>query len=295
METKPVNELSILILGLGVVFFLGLVILFQGVPDVAAGEETVVMQSSQALWSRDSAAKGDFSLFIPRVSNCTILYFDDFENPNSGWPVVDDGNIALFGYLNGEYRIRFLASSVRGGAHPGLSFDEYVLTVDLRNVNNLNGSYGLLYGFVDSTHFYTFEIDKDQNYVAKQFDGSLGSWSTFMQDKSEHINPGTASNTIAVMRRGSGISLFVNGVWIDSATRDEFVGELRVGLWVFGGDQENLDIRFDNFKVEPLGCGLGDDALLSLPVDERISPPVHAPTSGEGQTWVEVDGQESTD
>jgi hypothetical protein len=49
----------------------------------------------------DGPASGDFLVYLPLANNCQNLYFDDFSNPNSGWPAEDIGSV-LFQYLGGE-------------------------------------------------------------------------------------------------------------------------------------------------------------------------------------------------
>jgi hypothetical protein len=220
------------------------------------------------------------TLYLPSASHCLYLYFDDFSDPDSGWPVADTAN-TQFAYLNGEYRILVKNPTGIGGAVPGVAFENYLVTTEVRNPFNRAGSYGLLFGQVSGfTGFYTFEIDNAQNYAIWRWNGA---WALLAQGTSPVLKPGAAANTLAIERNGAGISAFANGTLVTSVTDGQFTGELRVGVWAAGGGEANLDVRFDDYRVEPLGCGLSAGAF-----------PEGAPESGPqaemppGPAWIEL-------
>lgn len=221
-------------------------------------------------------------IFVPIVNHCELLYFDDFSNPNSGWPAANAGT-NLYEYLNGEYRVLVGSTFSLAGAIPGVSFSNYLVTTDVRNVGNKNGSYGLLFGQVPGfTGFYSFEIDKAQNYEIWRWNNG---WTLLTSGSSNALKIGTAKNTIAIERNGDSIKTFANREFVTSLTSSTFTGQLNVGVWATSFDRANLDVRYDNYKVEPIGCGLST-SLPSAPVAPDLAQ------TGSGPTWLSPDDLE---
>jgi hypothetical protein len=79
------------------------------------------------------------------------------------------------------------------------------------------------------------------------------------------LKAGAAVNTIAIERNGSLITAYANGEFVTSLTSSTFLGQLNIGVWATSFDQANLDVRYDNYKVEPIGCGLSSTSLLEIP------------------------------
>lgn len=196
---------------------------------------------------------------------CTIiLYSDDFNNPGSGWPVGDDGN-SLLGYENGEYRILVRATQYGAGAYPGFQAVNYSVTVDLRNLNAVYGSYGIAFGIAsDWSTFYSLEIYPAGAYGIYRYDPS--DIVTLSEAYSDSIFLGSTPNRIKVERNGGSIKAYANGHLLASVTDDTYTGARALGLVAFSYDQPNLDIRYDNFTVYPLPC-LKSNAPSSLEED----------------------------
>ena len=183
---------------------------------------------------------------------CPILYYDSFSNPDSGWPIVNTGE-TLFEYNNGEYRILEYVKQQFGGARPGFKAQDYKVSVDLRNVTGVAGSYGIMFGIAqDWSGWYTLEIYPDGWYGIYRYDVYGGS--ILAEAYSPSIKQGTASNKISVERNGSSIKAYANGDLLASATDSYFSGMLYLGLINYAYDQPNVDIRYDNFAVNPLYC-----------------------------------------
>jgi hypothetical protein len=72
------------------------------------------------------------------------------------------------------------------------------------------------------------------------------------------LKAGTATNVLAVEREGDYITVYANGTLVDSVELNEVLGIRSVGVFASPYTSElELDVRFDNYKVEPAGCGLG--------------------------------------
>jgi hypothetical protein len=70
---------------------------------------------------------------------------------------------------------------------------------------------------------------------------------------------------LAVERKGPTSNVFAHSVLIDSVNDSTYVGALKNGLFAFRASNGNVDIRSENFKVVPIGCGLSSGtAALSV-------------------------------
>lgn len=191
--------------------------------------------------------------YLPAASSCVVLYNDDFSNPNSGWPVGDDGNI-LLEYRNGEYRIRILDPFWTAIARPGPMFTDYLLSANVRRINTNDGNVGLVFGLNSAfNQMFTFEIDAQRGYQLWILNGN---WTQLKSGTSNALLPGLGVNSLAVERSGSQINLFANGIKIDSIVYSSLQGLRHVGVIASRTDDGPIDVRIDNFQVLPIGCGL---------------------------------------
>jgi hypothetical protein len=190
--------------------------------------------------------------FLPCIMKPCTPFFDNFSNPSSGWPIDDIGDV-LLEYKDGEYRILVRSTDWAYGAYPGFQALDYYVTVDLRNPSNVYGSYGIGFGIAqDWSTLYTLEIYPDGWYGIYRVDPS--DFQTLAEDYSSIINQGSAVNQIKIERRGTLINAFANGQLLTSVTDGTYTGLLYIGLVVENYDQGNIDIRFDNFSVDPITC-----------------------------------------
>jgi hypothetical protein len=224
---------------------------------------------SNSWWSFTVQSTLQLFVYLPYINSstaCTPLYTDDFSNSASGWPVGSSANVD-YGYLSGEYRMYFKVTSVGFYVRPGFQADNFAASVVVRNVTNLDGSYGLMFGLsADWSEFYTYEIYADGSYEVWKY---ANSWTLLASGSSSDINTGTASNTLGVERNGSTINVYANGHFVDSVTDGTFTGMLYLGLTASAYTQANQDIRFDNFKVNDFSCGL-PTAASRVPAQSNI-------------------------
>lgn len=200
------------------------------------------------------------SVYLPLIiRSCLPQYTDDFSDPASGWPVGDDGD-SLLDYVSGEYHI--LVRPVQGGAgaYPGFQASDYSVSVDLRNPNGVDGSYGIAFGIADDwSTYYTLEIYPDGWYGIYRYDPN--DVITLSEAFSSAIYQGAAGNQIKVERIGASINTYANGQLLASVTDATYTGYRYIGLAVASYDQPNVDIRFDNFSVYPSSCPAPNAAL----------------------------------
>jgi hypothetical protein len=183
---------------------------------------------------------------------CPWLYFDNFSDPTSGWPIIDT-ETSLFEYNQGEYRVLVRLANSFAAVRSGFKAVDYRVSVDLRNVTGVDGSYGIIYGvYPDWSRFYSLEIYPDGWFGLYRYDQYGGA--VFAEAYSPAIHQGTQSNTISVERDGTLISVYANEQYLTSMTNLTLIGEYYLGLINYAYSQPNVDIRYDNFKVVPVGC-----------------------------------------
>jgi hypothetical protein len=230
-----------------------------------------------------SPAAADFKVFLPQVQNqgvCQPTYIDDFSNPSSGWPVGDDGNI-MTAYTAGEFQVvpRRMGTIVQIGS--GQQAENFKLTVKVRNSNDVFGSYGLMFGAAkDFSTGYSLEVYTDNTFENATF--GLYLWDgpdqkTLAQGESPAVNIGASANLLQVVRNGPSISAYINGQLVASLNDSTFLGPLYTGIAVLSYDEENLDVRFDDFAIYPVPCpGLNFEFVngetVPLPSKTRLSP-----------------------
>jgi len=199
--------------------------------------------------------------FAPVIGTCTPLFFDNFNDPNSGWPTRDD-DYYLVEYVQGEYKVFLMDWGLMLYAHPGIKKENYAVNVEVRKEAGTNGSQGLIFGLSEeSFEFYSFEVSIDGSYgIYRYYDGI---WTTLKQEQSPHVNTGTSVNHLEIIRNGENIIAFVNGAQVASLKDPTYLGSRYVGIIARKDDLYNHDLRFDNFRINHLNCvGLFEHASL---------------------------------
>ncbi len=170
----------------------------------------------------------NYICYLPlSLTPCSPLYSDDFSNPASGWPIADTGNVR-YEYLNGEYRLLVRSKNYGAGVRPGLQVSDYAVDVDVRNQNNVSGSYGIVIGLAqDWSTFYTVEIYPDGWFGIYRYDPT--SLVTLAEAFSPAINPGSGVNHLKIVRNGASIDAFANGQPLASVNDGTYTGSLFMG------------------------------------------------------------------
>ena len=208
--------------------------------------------------------------FLPVILKpCSPLYADNFSNPNSGWPVGDDGKNRVE-YLNGEYRILVRPKQWGLFVRPGFQAVDYSVAVDLRNVNRTIGSYGIAFGIsADWSTLYTLEIYRDSWFGIYRWDPD--DIHVLSEAPSTAIIGGKAVNHIKVERNGASIRAYANGQLLAEVFDGSYMGTRYVGLVAFSYSESNVDIRYDNFSVYSIRCARFN-SLSCTPVDGITAP-----------------------
>ena len=196
------------------------------------------------------------------------LYFDDFSDPNSGWPFVDRTDIK-YSYQAGEYEILLRNANWWGAAAAPIgNIADYSVEADMHSQIGSTNSYGLIFGLGDWDHFYTFLVYPDgQYYSIWRHDPD---WVTLVDwTQSPHVNPPGAANHLKVERTGSRIVVYVNGHLLATVRDGTYTGSLRVGLYAQTEADAPGAVRFDNFEVRQPATAAVLTGIQALSGDEK--------------------------
>jgi len=107
-------------------------------------------QSAANLECTDSViTTTDSTIYMPIILNnykLSLLYFDDFSDPNSGW-YSGDASGCTVGYVNEQYQIIVWDPDDGLVITPDLNLpNDYRIEVDAYQASTNEGSYGLMFG-----------------------------------------------------------------------------------------------------------------------------------------------------
>ncbi len=173
---------------------------------------------------------------------------EDFGNAASGWLDGQDGN-GVFGYLGGEYRLRFTtADSWRWSAPPNSPLlSDLVLEADVRMPEAAGGAAALVFGLNQAgDDFHLFEIDNNGSY--SMYRRQAGAWQTLLRPApSAALRTGTVANHLMLVRASGLTRLYANGQRISLVT-DLPAPAGRVALYASSA-AAGFEARWDNFRA----------------------------------------------
>ena len=205
----------------------------------------------------------------PTTESPRRIYFDDFSDPSSGWPVVEDESRRL-GYLDGEYQMLIKDANTGWLVSPGFRCANCTVEVDAWYASTAIGHYGLIFGVTDDWDCYQLVIDGRGYYsLYKQISGELHALMAWTP--SSAINQGRTPNRVSIMRNDHEIVVHINGQHAATLSDTSIVGYLRVGLLAGARESPQVDARFDSFAVYGNGASTssraeaGESAMLAIP------------------------------
>jgi hypothetical protein len=180
----------------------------------------------------------------------SVLFFDDFSDPSSGWNEYTDTD-GKIEYAQGKYLFTIRSTDTYYWATPYRNYSNVVIDVDAKKVGGPeNNEFGVICRLKDEKNFYLFSISSDGYYgFFKMIDGE---W--VQEDKTEWqfndkvILSGFRVNHFKVTCNADSLMLEVNGsTLIDIHDTDLITGD--VGLYAGAYLSQDVVIQFDNFKV----------------------------------------------
>lgn len=188
---------------------------------------------------------------------CAIYQLDDFSDPGSGWPTGYLSPYVYTQYISGEYNVHYGNLNMDGGRRffNGWKADKFRLEVDVRQSEENDFFYGLVFGQDQNTQVFDFYCLSINSHTGEY---SLIRWSQnpdnvkgLAYGNSDAIRPGTAINHLAVERVGDRITFWFNGIKAGEVYDNMFTGNRLVGLATDTLPTSALtaDVYFDNFTL----------------------------------------------
>jgi hypothetical protein len=179
----------------------------------------------------------------------TILFEDDFSDPESGWDVYSDEDVTI-GYKDGGYSITGNKTNWCFWSTIYRKLSDITIDVDAQKIAGSDGDeYGVMCRYKDEDNFYIFTIASNGYYASGKFID--GKWSSLGEQEWEFndvIHTEAGSNHLKLTCAYNNFTLEVNGsVLVNVTDPDIRAGD--VGLYVCAYDTPGVEVLFDNFIV----------------------------------------------
>jgi hypothetical protein len=214
-----------------------------------------------------------------------LLYFDDFSDFNSGWPIVQLEN-GLASYQNPEvYRLEARAAGMTVHAFRSGAFSDYSLETVLAAPTAGAGTWrhGVTFRQVTPDNYYAFVINpRTQTWqVLLRF---LGQWSVLAEGTSSAIalDPATAT-TLRVDALGAAMTFSINGQGVVALTDSTFAAG-DIGFLLETLDEPNVHVAADQITVRRYDPTAVPAAPTAAPLEPTETPTPTATTTGTPPT-----------
>jgi serine/threonine protein kinase len=179
----------------------------------------------------------------------TVLFADDFSDPNSGWPVFQDSQ-GGYGYQQGGYHIfvnqpdaAFWATTNRQDNNINISVDAKLITTDM------NGYYGVLCRAQDNQNFYYFVAQNNGSYnIGKYKNGEFQPILSEVWQQSDAIHQDGQTNQLQASCTGNKLLFYINDVLLGEVSDTDFASGFS-GIMAAALDAQSFEVRFNNFLI----------------------------------------------
>lgn len=211
---------------------------------------SVLVLVSVACSAGSSSSGGDGGNTPVPVKDDSILFQDDFSDPNSGWDRITETDGSTDYTTDGAYRIYINTTTLDVWANPGKSFGDVRIEVDATKVGgDDNNLFGVICRYQDVDNFYEMIISSDGYYeISKVIGGSRTPLTEEQMQFSESIPTGNTKLRLGADCIGSKLTLKVNGTVI-AEVQDSDIAAGDIGLLAGTFDVPGVEIHFDNLVV----------------------------------------------
>lgn len=259
--------------------------------------------NSPAFADQDSTTESEAvsQIALPLISyqKLTFFYFDDFSDPNSGWPIVDNRHVSndcfRWYYNEGTYNAEICDDRTDVKVGPLVKLPESSYEIEVVSRFNSSGgwwtSYGILFDAKDEpdpnkpdlgdyymiwvlwegSNVHKWKILNDITGPGKQID--VTKWEILNSDEYNYGSNGNAFNTWKIVRTADTISVYVNDNHLATVgekrptTNYQYLFGLYTATYETGTKQNPLRTNFDSYKVVALENNAQDvEALRPLSV-----------------------------
>ena len=180
------------------------------------------------------------------ISQTSILFADDFSDPNSGWPTLENDQ-AKYSYQPDGYHILVHQSNSAPWAKTNRQDDNASLIVDAAALSNSSGFYGLICRIQDNGSFYYFIVQNNGVFAIGKIKDEvlqpLVEWTA-----NNAIRQGNQTNRLRADCDGSALRFYVNDVFLGEANDSDFTSGYS-GLIANALDTQSFDVVFNNFQI----------------------------------------------
>lgn len=183
------------------------------------------------------------------TTQATVLYADDFSDPTSGWPTVQNTQ-GGYGYQQDGYHIFVDELNSVFWAKTNRTDDNISIYADATPVSaNQNGYYGLLCRIQDDQNFYYFVIQSNSNYNIGKYKNAefqpllSGAWM-----RSAAINQGNQANRLRADCSGNRLKFYANDILLGEVIDTDFTSGFS-GILAANLDSGRFEVIFNNFLI----------------------------------------------
>ena len=174
------------------------------------------------------------------------LLFDDFTDPASGWPTIQNSQ-AKYNYQSDGYHISVFEANSAPWAKTEREDSNVSISVDAAPVTSSNGFYGLLCRIQDNQNFYYFVVQNNGTYAIGKFKGGtfqpLDGWR-----ESNAIRQGNQTNRLRADCSGNAMRFYVNSVLVGEVHDTDFNAGYS-GIIANALDTQGFEVVFNNFQI----------------------------------------------
>ena len=213
-----------------------------------------------------STTLATYTIFLPLIYKPDIVFFDDFDDPSSGWPTGDYGDCE-YEYVDGRYRITVTDYGARCYA-PNLLIPKQVngtFSVLARRISDEDRHmlYGLVFGArpvpYAAGYHWALEIypnddpdcdDKPFFWLVAVVDHQL----EYFRDRcTDTIDKDEGDwNELKIIRNGEHIDVYINRYHKgDYDNADELLASGYSFVEVLSVSDETIAVEFDDFSITP--------------------------------------------
>ncbi|HYT28581.1 MAG TPA: serine/threonine-protein kinase [Ktedonobacteraceae bacterium] len=182
-------------------------------------------------------------------------YQDTLKNPNN--PVTtnanwDQGDQCVF-QTNG-YHVT-VGNGLKGCREAGNNYQNTAITVDMRILTGQSGGifFRMNTSIISTFAGYLFEVDNTGKYrILSSGNYSFGSPTTLKDwTPARALRPGSASNTLQLIARGSDLFFYANGAFLTHLTDSSYTSG-QIGFLARSDGTPSTDVVYTNLNVYPV-------------------------------------------
>ncbi|WP_448336481.1 zinc-ribbon domain-containing protein [Chloroflexus aurantiacus] len=179
-------------------------------------------------------------------SSGTVLFSDDFENPQASELGASEDSSSRYAYEAGRYVIEVKEPELLVWALVNGSYRDVIIETSYSTGRGGPvGAAGIIFNYQDEDNFYLFSVSNDGYYALELLENNQ--WITLIDwTQHEAINP--ENNRIRVELNGDEITLFVNERQIEQ-TRDPTFTSGDVGLAVTSFDESGITVSYEEITI----------------------------------------------